>query len=85
MRKKSIRVIAMATIVALIGTCFVGCKKDKCENCGSTKNVKMVEVSYDEIMMLCSDCKVCDLCGEVAECEVVEIFGVEINVCDDCE
>lgn len=85
MRKKSVRMVATVMIVAMMGTCFAGCKKDKCENCGSTKNVKSVVVSSDEKMMLCSDCKVCDLCGDVGECETLEIFGVEINVCDDCE
>ncbi len=54
MKKKSVRVVALAMIVAMMATCFAGCKKK------------------------------CDMCGEKAKCETIELFGQEINICDDC-
>lgn len=85
MKKRWIRGMAMALIVIMTGTCFVGCKKDKCDNCGATENVKSVKVSEDEKMMLCPDCKVCDLCGDIGEWETFEILRQKITVCDDCK
>lgn len=54
MKKKSVRMVALAMIVAMMATCFAGCKKT------------------------------CDMCGEKAKCETIELFGQKINICDDC-
>lgn len=54
MKKKSVRMVALAMIVAMMATCFAGCKKT------------------------------CDMCGEKGKCTTINVFGVEMDVCEDC-
>ena len=54
MKKKSVRMVALAMIVAMMATCFAGCKKT------------------------------CDMCGEKGKCTTINVFGIEMDVCEDC-
>lgn len=54
MKKKSVRVVALAMIVAMMATCFAGCKK-KCDECGSTKDVTTIKFMGEEAN-ICADC-----------------------------
>lgn len=54
MKKKSVRMVALAMIVAMMATCFAGCKT-KCDECGSTKDVTTIEIGGKKAS-ICKDC-----------------------------
>lgn len=55
MKKKSVRMVALAMIVAMMATCFAGCGKKTCELCGKEKKCKTFTMDGEKVT-LCEDC-----------------------------
>lgn len=56
MKKKSVRMVALAMIVAMMATCFAGCKKT-CDMCGKKAKCETIEIPFVGEMTVCDDCR----------------------------
>lgn len=57
MKKKVMRVIAVAAATVLLVGCLAGCKKTECFWCNEMKKCKMVEFSVIGERNTCKDCE----------------------------
>lgn len=57
MKKKLMKVIAVAGAIVLLVGCLAGCKKSECYWCNETKRCKMIEFSLIGERNTCKDCE----------------------------
>ena len=57
MKKKAMKIIAVAVVTVLLTGCLAGCKKSECHWCGEMKKCKMIEFSIIGERNTCEDCE----------------------------
>lgn len=57
MKKKVMRVIAVAAATVLLVGCLAGCKKTECHWCGEMRKCEMIEFSIIGERNTCAECE----------------------------
>ena len=55
MKKRSVRLVALAMLVGMMATCFAGCGKKTCDMCGEKAKCETINFLGVE-MNVCDDC-----------------------------